>query len=420
MTVECFEEGSARIEKSEDSFYNPAQKLNRDMSVEIIKSYFAGRESVRILDAMAATGLRGIRYLNEIPNSQVFLNDISESAIATIKNNLALNGYDSFGEGDSSREPPAQQPRVNLSRGNCIDVMNRHRGFFDVIDIDPFGSCADFVNEAFRAVRHNGLILFTCTDKAALCSNERKCYMRYGTQIKHVYAKNETATRTLLSHISRELAKYDASIVPIASLSVDFYVRVVVRVKKNNGKAALSNNSHVLICGCLNRRELPFGAKIDPVCDVCAGAMRLYGPFWNKSLYDRPLIARIIADLPAEGNERMLGILKLMEQEIDDLFYYELSELCSKLKTNSCRLRELMNALVNAGYRASLVHYDNNAIKTSAPLAVINEAMREKAAGTPGKYVFDRNEAVDAIYAQNYYKGKIMSGLKPLALPRKK
>lgn len=416
---ETFNERTVKIEKNSDSFYNPAQLLNRDLTIEVVRHYFEGRESIRVLDAMSATGLRGLRYAKEIPTTKVFLNDISTSAIETIKNNIVLNGYEDYHVMQPGDDIRAQHHKINVTQGDCIDIMNKYRGAFDVVDIDPFGSCANFVNEAFRAVKHNGLICFTCTDKASLCANERKCYMRYGSHIKRIYAKNEIAVRVLLSYISRELAKYDASIVPLVSLSVDFYVRVIVQVRKGNGKSVVENNGHVLICNCLNQKSAPFNTVVDNTCEVCSGRMKLYGPFWNKAVCNKELIAKIINNTQVEGNERMIGILKLMHQEIDDIFYYELSQLCSKTKTSGCKLREMMNALTNAGFTASLVHYDNNSIKSNAPLPIINDILLDKASETPSKYNYARNEYVDAIFSEMYYKGKVMSGMGPLALPRK-
>lgn len=416
---EYFKEGAVVIAKQDDTFFNPAQKLNRDVSAEVIRSYFEGRENIRILTAMSATGLRGIRYLKEMDNAQLFLNDICPKAVETIKKNLELNGFPEYRTVGREDDIRTQNERINVLLSDCSVLMNRYHGFFDVIDIDPFGSCAGFVNDAFRAVKHNGLICFTCTDKAVLCSNEKKCYIRYSTHIKRIYSKNETPVRTLLSYISREFSKYDASIVPILGLSVDFYVRVIVRVVKNNGKSVLADNSHVFICDCLNKRVQNFGSRLDSTCDVCGGTMRLCGPFWNKSSYDKPTIQKIIARTSGGGNERMLGILRLMLQEIDEMFYYELPRLCSKTKINSCKLRELMNGLANAGFSVSLVHYDNNSIKTNAPLSAINEAMREKISGVPGKYDFGSNQEVDTLFQDTYFKGQIMSGLKPLSLPKK-
>lgn len=417
---EEFTEGLAKIIKKEDTFFNPAQKLNRDISAEVIKAYFKGRENIRILTAMSATGLRGIRYLKEIPNSTMFFNDICPRAVETIQTNLKLNSFDEFkvfGESENIRE---YKERINITKSDCHILMNRFHSFFDVIDIDPFGSCAEFVNSAFKAIKHNGIICFTCTDKAALCANEAKCYMKYHTMIKRVFSKNETPIRTLLSYISREFAKYDAKITPILSLSVDFYVRVIVRVQKGQGKTVLRDNSNFGICGCHNYRQILLSGPVNTKCDLCFEDMKLCGPFWNSDIHDRQIIDTILASIEETNNERMVGILRLMHQEISYPFYYEIPKLASILKIDCPKLKDIMTGLANSNYLVSLTHCDNNSFKTNAPLSIIKTLLNELKNEKFDVFTLEPNEYVEDIFKTNFYKGKVSSGLRPLGLPKNK
>lgn len=417
MPVE-FTEGTAKIIKEENTFFNPAQKLNRDLSAEVIKAYFEGKEKVKILTSMSATGLRGIRYLNEISNSVLFFNDICPNAVETIQKNLLYNGFDKFKLFSESENIREYKDRINITRSDCHVIMNRFHSFFDVIDIDPFGSCAEFVNSAFKSIKHNGLICFTCTDKAALCSNESKCYMKYSTKIKKVFCKNETPIRALLSYISREFSKYDAKIVPILSLSVDFYVRVIVKVHKAQGKSVVKDNPDCYICECMNIVEFPIGSVINNECAYCNRKMKLYGPFWNKEIHNQDILNKILSTVVEKENERMVGIVKLMQQEISTMFYYEVPKIASLLKTDCCKLKDIMTGLANSGYLVSLTHCDNNSFKTNAPISVINELFIEISTKKLFKYSLDENEKVSKIFENNFYKGKIKSGLKPLSLPK--
>ena len=108
-------------DKSEAVFYNKVQVLNRDMSIQVISQFAAtrakelqakrlkklerqaaaggvpeaglgateagagaGADGIRILDALAATGLRSVRYLKEIPHVQhVTINDLDAAAVQT-------------------------------------------------------------------------------------------------------------------------------------------------------------------------------------------------------------------------------------------------------------------------------------------------------------------------------------------------
>jgi tRNA (guanine26-N2/guanine27-N2)-dimethyltransferase len=50
--------------------------------------------------------------------------------------------------------------------------MYNHRSLedrFDVVDLDPYGSPAVFLDGAVQSVKDGGLLLVTCTDMAVLC-----------------------------------------------------------------------------------------------------------------------------------------------------------------------------------------------------------------------------------------------------------
>ena len=43
---------------------------------------------------------------------------------------------------------------------------------FDVVDLDPYGSPATFLDGAVQSICDGGLLLVTCTDMAVLCGTE--------------------------------------------------------------------------------------------------------------------------------------------------------------------------------------------------------------------------------------------------------
>lgn len=53
---------------------------------------------------------------------------------------------------------------------------------FHVIDLDPYGSAAPFIDTAVRTVADGGLICVTCTDLAVLCASyPESCYAKYSS-----------------------------------------------------------------------------------------------------------------------------------------------------------------------------------------------------------------------------------------------
>ncbi|CAJ1987185.1 N2 [Leishmania donovani] len=85
-------------------FYNPAQVVNRDLSISVIEVFSrlrlteprrrgGTREGITILEALSATGLRAIRYYKEITNVRyIIANDMDADAVDCIVRNCAYNG----------------------------------------------------------------------------------------------------------------------------------------------------------------------------------------------------------------------------------------------------------------------------------------------------------------------------------------
>jgi tRNA (guanine26-N2/guanine27-N2)-dimethyltransferase len=423
------EEDGVRLLQKEDTFYNPAQQLNRSLSLSVAMEHAEGKESVRILDAMSATGLRGLMYSRAIPNATVYINDISESALESIRENIVLNeiGEDRVrwisGDLRSLRSTDGES-RMYVTHADCNVLMSSLPGFFDIIDLDPFGCCSEYIDAAMRAVKHGGLLCVTATDKGVLCSNEQKCQIKYSTAIMKRFAMNETALRTVLSLLSRQASKFGASIEPLLSVSIDFYVRVFIKVSKRSARSVIRDNSMALLCECLNMLVLDGRMPFSSVCSNCSRSMKLCGPFWNAGMSNVELVRKIMGKTP-DTEERKLGLLRLLEQETASMFYYELPKVASLLKVEVITIKNLITALFNLGYPASLTHCEPNAIKTTAPIDIINKVFllnHKPELEIPGVTadLFRENTYATSLLSTRYFRGKLRSGLGPLALPRKK
>ena len=81
--------GKGKISKKLEVFYNPVMKLNRDASVLLLNS--VEKDDMQIALPLAATGIRGIRFLLELKKSKIktiSFNDKSEEAVKLVKSNL--------------------------------------------------------------------------------------------------------------------------------------------------------------------------------------------------------------------------------------------------------------------------------------------------------------------------------------------
>ncbi|KCZ82169.1 N2,N2-dimethylguanosine tRNA methyltransferase, partial [Anncaliia algerae PRA339] len=407
MNTNEHEVEGVKLIQSHNAFYNPAQKLNRDLSVLVINTYIEEIKNPKILETMSATGLRGIRYCKEIKNNpQVFLNDISEKSIEEIKINLKLNDI----------------INASVTKNDCINLMNSNKSFYNVIDIDPYGSCNVYVESAFRGIKHNGLLCITATDTAVLCSQRVKCFSRYDTLIVRESSCHEIALRTLLSFVSRCASRNNCSIEPLLSISVDYYVRIFLIVKKSEtlAKNTFHNNSYFLICQCFNRREIRMNdSEVNNDCELCHKKMKLCGPFWNKPLHNKEFINKMLKN---DLEKRILGFLNIMNSELDTPFYYCLNDLSKQIKCCTPPLRKIVNALLNAHYKVSLTHCKLNSIKTNASLNLIyflinrynkkEDLFKDQFKGL--EFSFDDNSKTNEVIRDDFYRGLMFSHLGPL------
>jgi tRNA (guanine26-N2/guanine27-N2)-dimethyltransferase len=415
-------------------FYNNVQVLNRDLSISIISEFSrmrvrekmikqqkklqqkqqlttetetsfipkepteeeiekfmkenASTDGITIFEALSASGLRSIRYFQQIPGvKSILVNDMDPAAIDSIKRNITFNNL--------------PLDRVIPNEADATQVMYNHRQpseQFDVIDLDPYGSASIFLDSAVQAIANGGLLCVTCTDMAVLSGkNPEVCFSRYRTVPNKSNYLHEMALRTVLQTIESSANRYARHIVPIASCSIDFYVRVFVRVFKSpvNVKQAMTKLSYVFQCnGCDSFHLQPLGvpngntfqASRAPVvgqeCDQCGRKFKMAGPIWSAQIHDRDIVLKIRERVSASTTEfptkeRLHGLLTTISEELVDVpLYYTLPGLCKTLHCSSLRMSQMQGALHAAGYHASQFHKEPDAIKTDAPNDVVWDIMR--------------------------------------------
>jgi len=303
------------------------------------------RKSMRILDALSATGLRALRYASELPcPTYVVANDLLKQATKTIEMNVQHNKLSDKIKASTS---DAQAHMYMAAFGN----QGHAYGKYDVIDLDPYGTAVPFLDAALLAINDNGLLCVTCTDAGVFNSTgfPEKCYALYGgTSIKGLHA-HEGGLRLILNAIATAAGKNGMAIEPLLSLSIDFYARVFVRVKKSPADvkylAGKSMIVHQCDSGCgawsiqpMGRFSVQQGKKDTPFskfhlaqssrgqsCEFCGFKTHVAGPMWAGPLHNPHFINRILDYLPDLDKEtygttqRIEGMLTSALEEIEVL-----------------------------------------------------------------------------------------------------
>lgn len=420
-------------------FYNPVQQYNRDLSSLAIRAFtnmylnesnskkrskqpigsakiphrdqvqFQSTETTakvsnepfaKILEALSASGLRAIRYSKEIPLAEkIIANDLSSAAVQSIQLNVDYN---------------EANEKVVPNEGNAITHMSTNPNEYHVIDLDPYGTVAPFIDSAINSVKNGGLLLITCTDLGVLAGNgyPEKCFALYGGSNVWGDATHESALRLVLGLVGRTAAKYGISIEPVLSLSIDFYVRVFVRVweKPIQVKEFMSLNEVVFKCsGCHastgqglgKMHDAPikgnkFGlSKIEdtmgPHCSYCGYTNHICGPMWGGQLHEKEFIDEILKIVEEEEKKdtsnygtlkRVRGMLTMANNELcvekenyeeqrAAQLYFATTTISRVLKIPAPSIDDYCSALGNLGYNASLTHAASNCVKTNAPWSII-------------------------------------------------
>ncbi|CAO2648140.1 Nn.00g090620.m01.CDS01 [Neocucurbitaria sp. VM-36] len=371
-----------------------------------------------ILDALSATGLRALRYAQEIPfATSITANDMSQKAVDSIGLNVRHNKL---------------QEKIAANTGNAIAYMYSFcdKKGYDVIDLDPYGTAAPFIDSAIQAINEDGLLCVTCTDSAIFASHGylEKTYSQYGGLPLKGEPCHEGGLRLVLHAIASSAARYGMAIEPLLSLSIDYYIRVFVRVRKSPNDVKLLAGKTMIVYHCesgcgawstqflarnkvtKNKNGDPFykhgfaqGPSADQHCQHCGFKTHLSGPMYGGPLHNVGFIERVLAQLNDVDREtyptadRIEGMLHTALEEItfgskleksngtqktqvlDPLipkadpaeidhhpFFFIPSSIAKIVHCSAPPLAALRGALRHAGFRVTMSHCKPGSIKTDA------------------------------------------------------
>lgn len=348
-------------------------------------------QGLRVLEGLAASGLRSVRFALEVPGlKSITANDYSAKAAALIARNAQHNNVTHI---------------LQASQRDASMVMYEARGRkerYDVIDLDPYGSPSPFLDSAVQAVSEGGLLCITCTDMAVMAGNSGEtCYSKYGSvSIKSKYC-HEMALRIILHSLDQRAAVYQRFIEPLLSVSVDFYIRVFVRVKTGQVVVKNSASKQALVYNCVGcgafhlqrmgkrinqgkhmKYSAATGPPVGPNCEHCGQRHQLGGPAWAEPLHDINFVQKVLGAVSGNPtrfrtSKRIEGMLSMVTEELQDVpLYYTLDHLSSTVHSSTPPMMQFRSALLHAGYRVSFSHACKNAVKTDAPAGVLWDIMR--------------------------------------------
>ncbi|MFB5599248.1 MAG: tRNA (guanine(10)-N(2))-dimethyltransferase [Nitrososphaeraceae archaeon] len=355
------------------AFFNPLARLNRDISIYIYRAFLKFKnstEEITFADALGGLGSRGLRVAVEVPRvSKIFINDINKSAIDISRESATLNSI-------AEKCIFSSMDVCEFLISNNTTRTNR----FSIIDLDPFGSPAPFIDCILRSIQNEGLISITATDTAVLSGKYQKACLRkyFGVSVNNVYS-NETAIRLLLSSLALTAARLGISISPIFAHSNRHYFRVYIKVffSKTLSNDVFSNIGLIEHCFKCGNRQAIKSSMASNLCKNCDEKTSIAGQLWIGHLYDKQLISVISQAVAEDGseNKQLKEINKIFTtslDEIDDIpYYFSIDEISSILKTTPRKLSYIIEKLSLSGFRSSKTILRPMGFKTNASIGEI-------------------------------------------------
>ncbi len=326
-------------------FYNPAMKLNRDLTVSFLRVV----KPRKILDALSGTGIKGIRIMLESdPRGEVVFNDINPLAVDLINKNLALNGLEA---------------RVENMDANILMRTER----FDFIDLDPFGSPAPFVDSAASNMK-KGYISVTATDTSALTGTYPRSGLRkYAVIVSRTSFMHELGVRALIGFVVREFAKYALALRPVLSQATLHYYRVIFEVRPGRMRAVKAMKTLKWLVYDRNTEDRWYSEIQEP-------GFENLGPVWSENLFDEEIISRM--EPVSDESGEFLNLAR--EEARFNLPYVDTHVLAKVYGFDPVKVDAIIDALEASGFSASRTHFCHHCIKTDAQPSQIASLLTNK------------------------------------------
>ena len=332
---------------------NSHESRNKDQRLDDVQKESRAGEAEKqskkvrftILDALSATGLRALRYAKELPfATHIVANDVSKEAVKSIELNIDHNDVRSNVQSNVDDARAYMYSKAGNERSSSDSYIHR----FDVVDLDPYGTAAPFLDAAIQSLADGGLLCVTCTDAGVFASNgyPEKAYALYGGIPCKGPWSHEAGLRLILNAIATTASRYGVAVEPLLSLSIDFYARVFVRLHKSPQDVKMLAGTTMMVYNCdagcgawstqlvarnqakqdkkggtFYKHSFSQAPSVNPHCDHCGTKMHLGGPMWAGPLHNPYFVQHMLDRVPALDTklygttDRLRGMLTLALEE---------------------------------------------------------------------------------------------------------
>lgn len=318
-----------KISKKLEVFYNPVMKTNRDLSVAVLKAW--NKNHLQIADLFAASGIRTIRFLKELPKSKIDLlaaNDYSTKAVTQLRKNLAQNKLQ-------------KDKRIQITKKEATLFLLQSHGF-DYIDLDPFGTPVPFLDAAAKRIAREGILAVTATDTSALAGAfPDACRRKYSATPLHGPMMHEIGLRILIAKCQTIAAQYDKALTPLFSYSKDHYMRAFLFCEKGKTKVSLMQD-HIGFFSYQGKNA---------------------GPLWLGPLWDISFVQKMKISPKDTESFKLLSAIQ-QEMHITQVGFFDIHAICKREGIQIPKYDLLFEKIKKSGCPVARTHFSLSGIRT--------------------------------------------------------
>jgi tRNA (guanine26-N2/guanine27-N2)-dimethyltransferase len=350
-------EGKATFQIGE-AFYNPKSKIVRDLGVLAALVYKKQYERLRILEAMAGSGIRSLRYYLESNADFVWVNEGNYQINSLLTQNLQ----------ETIPDECYQLTHWDAHRV-FFDCFNR-RDYYDLVDVDCFGTAAPYLNTMLWATKLGGLMYLTSTDGRTLVGRTpNKSLQAYAAYPRSHPALQEQALRLIIGSVVQQAGTKGLGVEPIFAFFTGETYRIMFRLIRYANLTS-ENYGFLGYCHhCGNYQTLDWRKLGKTVCPHDNLALTVSGAMWLGELHNRKYLQAMKAIAEQLQWSKVVKLLLVMIAEATlPPYFFTLRSLGQRGKLDLPPRDLLIQALQERGYQASTTHINPEAIKTNADI----------------------------------------------------
>lgn len=339
-----------------NAFYNPNSKLVRNLGILAATLHRLDRGSLRVLDAMSGCGVRSLRYWLESNADWLWVN-----------------------EGNPELKPILEQNLAKAIASGCCQItyLDAHRLFFDcylrrdfydLVDVDCFGAAVPYLDTMLWATKIGGLMYLTSTDgRTATGHLPQNSLKAYGVYARSHPASQEQVLRLLIGSVQQRAASKGMGVEPIFALFTGQTYRIMFRLLAHQ-RLTEKNYAFLGYCySCGHYQTVSWQRLGREVCPHDHCPLTISGPMWLGELHYREKINRMKLLAKEWQWTKVADLLTVMAAEANlPPYFYTLREIGRRGALDLPKRSRLIEALQQAGYRATATHISAEAIKTDA------------------------------------------------------